>query len=218
MRVLMDLFDGKILRYTFLPLLLSLGFWGVVFLVFGDEIIHWLASYALSFPFGEKISKLIESGGFLVLIVLYYLLTISTLGIFSSFFIDKIVLRINEKHFNCKERQTSFKDTLYGIFVSIKSFLIYAILSLFTFWMLFIPVVNIFYQMVMWTILNKKPLVFDSSYLFFDPREIEKELGIKAWVVVFLTSVVYFVPVISWFGYTIQLIFFSHMVLKKCKT
>jgi hypothetical protein len=82
--------------------------------------------------------------------------------------------------------------------------------------MLFIPVLNIFYQLFMWSILNKKPLVFDSSYLFFDPKKIEKELGIKAWVVVFLTSVVYFIPVVSWFGYTIQLIFMTHVVLKRC--
>jgi hypothetical protein len=162
------------------------------------------------------ISGFVNSAGWIFLILLYYLLTISTLGVFSSLFIDKIVLRINEKHFNCTPKKTTFKDTLYGLWVSVKAFLIYIVLSIFTFWMLFIPVVNIFYQMFMWSVLNKKPLIFDSSYLFFNPKEIEEKLGIKAWLVVFFTSVVYFVPIVSWFGYTIQLIFMSHMVLKKC--
>jgi hypothetical protein len=216
MKVLEDLLDNVILKYTLLPLGMSLIFWGALLIFFGNDILSVIADYSKTLPYGDVISGFINSAGWIFLIVLYYLLSISTLGVFSSLFIDKIVLRINEKHFSCTPRKTTFKDTLYGLWISIKAFLIYIFLSIFTFWMLFIPVVNIFYQMFMWSILNKKPLVFDSSYLFFNPKEIEKELGIKAWLVVFLTSVVYFVPVVSWFGYTIQLIFMSHMVLKRC--
>ncbi len=218
MKLLQDLFDKEILKYTLLPLGISLVFWGILFFLFGDDLLDFLASYSENLPFGSKISDIINSAGWLILVLFYYLLSISTLGVFSSFFIDKIVLRINEKHFHYQVRKISFKDTLYGIWVSIKSFLIYILLSIFTFWMLFIPVVNIFYQLFMWSILNKKPLVFDSSYLFFDPKEVERKLGIKAWIVVFLTSVVYFVPVVSWFGYTIQLIFMTHLVLKTYKS
>ncbi len=217
MKVFADLFDREILKYTLLPLFLSLLFWGIVFFFFGDDIITFLGSYVENVPYGNKISDFIHGAGWLFLAVLYYLLSISTLGVFSSFFIDKIILHINEKHFNCKPRKVSFKDIFYGFWISLKSFFIYFIIFIFTFWILFIPVVNIFYQLFMWSILNKKPLVFDSSYLFFDPIDMEKELGIKAWMVVFLTSVVYFIPVISWFGYTIQLIFMAHIVLKRCK-
>ena len=216
MKALEDLFDRVIIKYTLMPLALSLVFWAVIFLLFGDNLLNLAAQYSKSLPYGDTIASLITSAGWIVLIVLYYLLSIATLGVFSSFFVDHIVLRINEKHFHCKPRKTTWRDTLYGFWISIQSFLIYLILFIFTFWMLFIPVLNIFYQMFMWSVLNKKPLVFDSSYLFFDPRKIEKELGIKAWIVVFITSVVYFIPIVSWFGYTIQLIFMSHLVLKRC--
>jgi len=216
MKVLEDLFDKVVLKYTLLPLGMSLLFWGVLLVLFGSDILNIIANYSKSLPYGDVVSGFVNSAGWIFLIILYYLLTISTLGVFSSLFIDKIVLRINEKHFNCTPRETTFKDTLYGLWVSVKAFLIYIVLSIFTFWILFIPVVNIFYQMFMWSVLNKKPLIFDSSYLFFIAKEIEEKLGIKAWLVVFFTSVVYFVPIVSWFGYTIQLIFMSHMVLKKC--
>ncbi len=218
MKILEDLFDKVIIRYTLLPLFISLVFWGVILILFGGNLLHLIGEYAKVLPYGETIENLINSAGWIVLIILYYLLSISTLGVFSSFFIDHIVLRINEKHFNCTPRETSWKDTLYGLWVSIKAFLIYIVLFIFTFWMLFIPVLNIFYQLFMWSVLNKKPLIFDSSYLFFDPKKIEEELGIKAWIVVFLTSLVYFIPIVSWFGYTIQLIFMCHVVLKKCVT
>lgn len=217
MKILMDLFDKKILKYTLGPLFLSLIFWGVIFFFFGDNLLNLAASYSQHFPYGETIAKIVNSAGWIVLILLYYLLSISTLGVFSSFFIDKIVLRINEKHYHLEVRKTDFKDMLKGLYTSFKSFLIYILIFVFTFWVLFIPIVNIFYQLFMWGVLTKKPLVFDSSYLFFNPNEIEQNLGIKGWIVVLLTSLIYFIPFISWFGYTIQLIFMTHLVLKKCK-
>ncbi len=217
MKILEDLFDGKIIKYTLLPLVISIIFWGIIFYLFGDNLLHLISSYAKVLPYGDILEKIINTAGWIVLIILYYLLSISTLGIFSSFFIDKIVLRINEKHYRCTPKNPTFNDTLKGILISLKSFLIYLILFILTFWMLFIPIINVIYQLFMWSILNKKPLMFDSSYLFFDVKEIEKKLGIKAWVVIFLTSLIYFIPIISWFGYTIQLIFVSHLVLRNCK-
>ncbi len=218
MKILEDLFDGKIIKYSLLPLLISIIFWGIIFYFFGDNLLNLLSNYAKVLPYGDVLVNIINSTGWIVLLLLYYLLTISTLGVFSSFFIDHIVLRINEKHYNCTPKKPTLKDTIYGVITSIKSLLLYLVLFILSFWMLFIPVVNIFYQMFMWSILNKKPLIYDSSYLFFDVRKIEKKLGIKAWVVVFLTSFIYFIPIISWFGYTFQLIFISHLVLKHCKS
>jgi hypothetical protein len=82
---------------------------------------------------------------------------------------------------------------------------------MFTFWMLFIPVVNVVYQLFMWSVLNKAPLEFDSTYLFkIKPK--------KNFFLVFITSLIYFVPFLSLFGYTFQLIFMTHYNLKKgCK-
>ena len=218
MNILKDMFDKKILKYTILPFIIDLIFWLIIFLFFSDEIISFLKNVVSNLPFGAKIENLIANvGGVILIIALYYVAVISTLGIFSSFFIDKIVLRINELHYNCPTRKVSFKDTLYGVYISIKSFLIYLIIFIFTFYLLFIPVVNIIYQMIMMSILNKKPLVFDSSYLFFEPEEIEKKYNFEIWWRVFLTSFIYLIPFISLFGYTFQLIVITNFVLNKCK-
>jgi len=218
MNAIKDLFDKKILKYTILPFIIDLIFWLIVFLFFSHNIVYFLLSITSHLPFGEKISNLLANIGSVVfIIVLYYVLVIATLGIFSSFFIDKIVLRINEKHYNLTPKQPSFYDTLNGVFVSVKSFLIYLLIFIFTFYLLFIPVVNIIYQMFMMSILNKKPLVFDSSYLFCDPKEIEKKYNFQIWWRVFFTSVIYLIPFVSLFGYTFQLVFITHFVLRNCK-
>ena len=218
MKALADLFDGKILKYTILPLLMSLVFWGLVFYVFSDEIYDFIMMYLSYVPFGESFKNVIATiGSGIIIAIFYYLLVISTLGVFSSLFIDHIVLRINEKHYGCKPKKPTMKDLIEGIKVSVVSFLIYLIIFMFTFFLLFIPVVNVIYQLFMWSILNKKPLVFDSSYLFMDPKTVEKELGAKIWVIVILTSFIYFVPILSLFGYTFQLIFVTHTVLNYCK-
>jgi len=217
MNVIKDLFDKEILKYTIIPFIISLIFWLIVFLFFSHNIIQFLLSIISYLPFVEKISNLIANiGGVILIIVLYYVLVIATLGIFSSFFIDKIVLRINEKHYNLTPKNPSFYDMLKGIFVSIKSFFIYIFIFVFTFYLLFIPVVNIIYQMFMMSILNKKSLVFDSSYLFCNPKEIEKKYNFQLWWRVFFSSIIYLIPFISLFGYTFQLVFIAHFVLKNC--
>ncbi len=208
--MLKDLFDKEILKYTFLPLLLSLGFWGIMFFIFGGNILNFFAYLSTYLPKGDEISNFIKEYGWSVLIFLWYLGVISTIGLFSSFFIDKIVLRIN-RHYNCPVKKVNFKDTLKGVFISLKAFFIYLIIFMFTFWMLFIPVVNVVYQLFMWSVLNKAPLEFDSTYLF-------KIKPNKNFFLVFITSLIYFVPFLSLFGYTFQLIFMTHYNLKKgCK-
>jgi uncharacterized protein involved in cysteine biosynthesis len=215
MGVFSDFFDKKILKYTFLPFLLSLIFWGVVFFFFKDFIYDVLNVYLAKIPyFGDKVSEVLSAiGSGIVIFLLYYISVISTLGIFSSFFIDKIVERINEKHYNLPKRNVTFKDTVKGVLIALKSFFIYFVIFIFTFFLLFIPIVNIFYQMFMWSVLNKKPLVFDSSYLFTQPEEIEEKYNIKIWTLVFFSSLIYFIPFVSLFGYTFQLILMTHFVL-----
>jgi len=218
MNAIKDLFDKEILKYTILPFLIDLVFWTILFFFFSNNITQFLLSIVSHLPFGEKISNLLANVGSVILVVvLYYVLVVATLGIFSSFFIDKIVLRINEKYYNLAPKKTSFSDALKGVFISIKSFFVYLIIFIFTFYLLFVPIVNIFYQMFMMSILNKKPLLFDSSYLFCDFKEIEKKYNFKIFLIVFLTSVIYIIPLLSLFGYTFQLIFVTHFVLKKCK-
>lgn len=56
--------------------------------------------------------------------------------------------------------------------------------------------------MFLLTILNKKPLVFDSSYLFLEPEKIEKENKWKINLLVFFSTFIYFFPFVSLIGYT----------------
>lgn len=218
MNAFKDLFDKKILKYTILPFFIDLIFWFIVYLFFSDKIISFFVNLLGYFPFTDKISQSIGNiGGILLTVLFYYISVISTLGIFTSFFIDKIVLRINEKYFNLSYKNASFKDTLKGVYVSLKSFLVFILIFIFTFYLIFVPVVNIFYQIFMLSVLNKKPLVFDSSYLFINPKKIEEKFNVKIWLLVITTSVIYLIPIISLFGYTFQLIFIAHFVLKKIK-
>ena len=218
MNAFKDLFDAKILKYTVLPFFIDLIFWFFVYLFFSNKIISFFVFLLNQLPFGEHFSQTAGNiSGIVLTVLFYYISVISTLGIFTSFYIDKIVLRINEKHFNLKPKIPGFKDTLKGVFVSIKAFFIFLIIFVFTFYLIFVPVVNIFYQIFMMSILNKKPLVFDSSYLFCESKLIEEKYNLKIWMLVIITSVIYLIPIISLFGYTFQLVFISHFILKKLK-
>lgn len=142
--MLKDFFDKQILKYTFLPFLISIIFWAVIFLVFKNFIYEFIFSYISYLPFSNAINQILSGiGSGIVILVLYYFSVISTLGVFSSFFIDKIVLRISEKYYNCPVREIKLKDNVKGIWISLKTFFIYFIVFVFTFFLLFIPVINI---------------------------------------------------------------------------
>jgi len=213
--ILNDLFDREILKYSLLPLFISVVFWGVVFYVFSGDIEHLILSYLSHVPFGESIKSLLAKiGTGLVLVVLYYEAVIVSISLISSFFVDKVVLRINEKYYNLPTKEVPLID---GIVVSLKGVFYFLLVLIFTFYFFFIPVVNLFYQAFLFAISSKKPLIFDTVSHFCDYKKFEKKHNLPLWVIVYLTSFVYFIPIVSLFGYTLQLIVVSHYSLKKCK-
>ena len=103
-----DLFDSKIIKYSSAPLFLSILFWGIVFYFFSDNIVNLVNSYISYLPFGESINNILSSvGSTIVLMFLYYEAVILSIGVFSSFFVDKITKRINEKYYNLPVKETS---------------------------------------------------------------------------------------------------------------
>ena len=213
--ILKDLFDSKIIKYALMPFFISMLVWGVVFFIFSDDILNVVSSYLSALPFGSSVNEWISNiGGVLLLVFLYYQLVIISTSLFSAFFVEKIVLHINSKYYNKSVRESSLKE---GIIVSLKAIVAYILLFIFTFYLLFVPVVNIFYQLFLWSVATKKPLVFDSASLFCDYKSFEKKHNIKIWLIVFFTSLIYFIPVISMFGYSFSLIVMTHFVLKNCK-
>jgi len=212
---LTDLFDSKIIKYSFAPLFISIVFWGVLFYAFSGNIVDFIHAYISYLPFGESINNILTGiGSTIVLMFLYYELVILSIGVFSSFFVDKITLRINEKYYNLPIQQTSLIE---GVLVSLKGMINFIIFFALTFYLLFVPVVNIFYQVFLWSLAIKKPLVFDSAALFCDYKKFERKNNLKIWTLIFLTSFIYFIPILSFFGYTLQLIIMTHFVLNKCK-
>ncbi|ACM93159.1 hypothetical protein NAMH_1118 [Nautilia profundicola AmH] len=211
-----DLFDSKIIKYSFAPLFISVVFWGIVFYFFSGNIVELIHAYVSYLPFGENINNILTSvGSTIVLMFLYYELVILSIGVFSSFFVDKITARINEKYYGLPVKETSLIE---GILVSLKGILNFVIFFILTFYLLFVPVVNIFYQVFLWSLAIKKPLVFDSSAMFCDYKEFEKKNNLKIWILIFFTSFIYFIPILSFFGYTLQLIIMTHFVLSKCSS
>jgi len=215
LNIIKDLFNTKILKYIVAPFFISLIFWGVVFYFFSDNIVNLVMFYVSFLPFTESINKIIANiGSFIILVFLYYQLVIISLGFFSSFFVEKIVKYINNKYYHLPEKKINLIE---GVVVSLKGIVQFLLIFAFTFYLLFIPIINIFYQLFLWSIANKKALVFDSASLFCDYKEIEKRYNINIWILVFITSIIYFIPIISLFGYAFQLIIVTHFILKKCK-
>ena len=154
MNIIKDLFNTKILKYIVAPFFISLIFWGAVFYFFSDNIVNLVMLYVYFLPFGESVNKFIANiGSFIILFFLYYQLVIISLGFFSSFFVEKIVKYINNKYYHLPEKKINLIE---GMIVSLKGMVQFLLIFAFTFYLLFIPIIYIFYQLFLWSMLIKK--------------------------------------------------------------
>jgi len=186
----------KYAMVSFLILLASALFWGVVWVFEGDYIYAQFLKLMTWLPF-ETVEKGIAA--LIGLYIIYNAVVVSML-FFTSIFSEAIVEDIEIREFANDEvvRDNVFKTIRY----TIKDSLIFAILSLLALPLLVVPVVNILVQVVLWIWLVKNTIGYDA--LSLSHKNVDKELFKKykkdIYIISFITVMFNFVPVLNIFG------------------
>lgn len=213
-----DLFDKKILLTSLIPIIIAAFFWGVVFFVFHTQIHNFILFIISHIPFigtNNFIANLVEAiGG----ILLYYELLIITSVMIAGIVADKIVNRINEKYYHLKTN--GFGSFIGSIVVSLKYNIMFIILFIISLPLMFVPGLNMLVHLILWVILIKEPLFYDSLAMIADKKEyftIKKRYKFSILVLSFILAALFLIPLFGVFVYIIQLILFTHFNLNKLK-
>ncbi|GEM_PF-2162101 len=216
-RSLKDFFDKKILLISIVPMLISAVVLGSILLIFSNnihEFFIWIMSH-IPFINGELVAGITQ--GLFVILIFYELIIISSV-LFVGIVTDSVVDRINAKHYNLEKR--GFGTLLGSMAKAIKSNIIFIILFIILIPTLFIPFLNILIHLLLWSILIKEPMFYDSLAFYANKEEFEQikqKNKFKIWFISFVSSALFLLPMIGVFLYVLQLIIFTHFNLQNLK-
>ncbi len=212
-----DFFDKKILLLSFIPMLVSASIIGFIFFLFSGTIhgfFIWVISH-IPFISGDLVVSVTQS--FFGVIVFYELMIISSV-LFVGIVADGVVDRINEKYYHLEKR--GFGTFSGSMFKAIKSNILFIVLFMVLLPTMFIPFFNIFIHLLLWSILIKEPMFYDSLSFYATKTEfnnIKKRYKLQTWIISFISAALFLIPVFGVFLYILQLIIFTHFNLKNLK-
>ncbi len=214
---LKDFLDKRILFLSVVPLFISALVIGLLFFIFSNKIHQffiWVTAY-IPFVNSTSIAEFTQS---IVSIGVFYELMVMMSVLFAGIVADKIADRINKKHYQIKKQ--GFGTFTGSIVTAIKANLLFVLLLILLIPTLFIPGVNIVVHILLWSVLIKSPLFYD-SLAFYASREqfdhIKKDNKVRIILLSLFSASLFFIPVLGVFLYIFQLILFIHFNLKNLK-
>lgn len=216
LRAIKDLFDKKIFVTSLIPIIVAALFWGVVFFIFHTQINDFIVYLVSHIPFvGDSswLKDIIEAvGGVLI----YYQLLILTSVLIVGLIADKIVDTINDKYYHLKKE--GFGTILGSLSISLKQNAIFIILFLILIPTMFVPLLNILVNLLLWMILIKKPMFYDSISMYATKDEYATLLQndkMSITMITMLSASLFLIPILGVFVYILQLLIFTHFNLKR---
>ena len=167
-----DLFDKRILFTSLVPIVIAALFWGFIFFMFHGSVNNFLTWIIQHIPFvgdAQWLKDIIASVGG---IFIYYELLIITSVMIVGMVADKIIDIINNKYYHNEKR--GFGTVAESILVALKQNVIFLVLFVLLLPAMFVPVLNIFVHIFLWSILIKKPTFYDSIAIYATKDEFKK--------------------------------------------
>ncbi|MCD6211423.1 MAG: EI24 domain-containing protein [Sulfurovum sp.] len=186
-------------KYTSFSIWVILGsavFWSVVWFFKGEYFYHQFLQLLTWLPF-ETVEKGIA---FLIAFYFIYNAIVVSMIFLASVFSKPLMSSVEKRHF--KEDDVVRDHTFKIVGYTLKDSALYLIASLIAFPLLFIPVINILVQTVLWNYLVKDTMSYDAAALVYeevDTKEIKgkwKGLG----TISFVSILFNFVPILNFFG------------------
>ena len=136
------------------------------------------------------------------------------ISIVTSFMIEPLLIKLAQKHYP-DTKVVGTPNITTSLLLSLKSAMMMFIIFMFTFPVMFIPLVGAVYMLWLWSILLKKPTIYDVSSLFIeDKKEIKKRIK-KSSMLAMIAAAFNYIPVLNIFAAVFAQILFLHHILGK---
>ena len=194
----------------------SILLWIILLWASWDLYAGMIATYIQKIPFVGSWEWFQSSGAFLTALILGYMLIIITISIFTSLYSEPLLIKLAKKHYPNISIVGSPNITT-SVILSIKAGFIFLLLFLFTFPLIFIPILGQIWMLWLWSLLIKEPTAYDVAPLFIADKKKVKEKTKKSGIIAMIASLFNYVPVLNIFAPVFAQILFLHNILGKEK-
>ena len=213
---------SDILSPTVLSFILKVGFGSILFWVLTlwfswDLYEQIIAGYIQKIPFVGNWEWFQSSGAFLAAIIVGYMLVIITVSILTSLYSEPILIELAKKHYPGKTVVGS-PAIATSVYLSIKAGIVFLLLFLFTFPLIFVPILGQVWMLWLWSLLIKEPNTYDVGSLFIADKQQIKAQKKKAWLTAMVASLFNYIPVLNIFAPLFGQIMFLHYLLGRRNT
>ncbi len=195
-----------VLKVTLISLAITFGLlWGAK-----DSLNGFIVSYLSWIPW----EWLQTTGASVASIAIAYMIFIIIISMVTSFMVEPLLIKLAKKHYP-KVPVVGTANITTSILLSLKSAMIFFLIFIFTFPIMFIPLVGAVYMLWLWSILLKTPTMHDVSSLFISDKKELKEKRKKTTMLSMIAAGFNYIPVLNIFAAVFAQILFLHHILGK---
>ena len=204
-----DMFSGTVLFFVLKVTLISLVITAILLWLVSDSLNSFVISYLTWIPW-EWVQT---SGAAVASIAISYMVFIMMISIVTSFLVEPLLIKLAKKHYPDVE-VVGRPNISTSLLLSLKSAMTMFIIFIFTFPVMFIPLVGAVYMLWLWSILLKKPTIYDVSSLFISNKEEKKEKTKNLTMLAMIAAGFNYIPVLNIFSAVFAQILFLHKILE----
>jgi hypothetical protein len=194
-----------VIKVTFIATIIT---YGIVVWIIGDNINSFIASYLSWIPW----QWLQSTGAKVASMAIAYMIFIIMISIVTSFMIEPLLIELAQKHYP-QIKVVGTPNVITSILINIKSALMMFIIFIFTFPVMFIPLVGAVYMLWLWSLLLQKPTIYDVSSLFIKDKKEIKNRTKKTTTLAMIAAAFNYIPILNIFAAVFAQILFLHHIL-----
>ncbi len=207
-----DIFSSTVLLFVAKITIISIAVTAVVIWLLAGILTSFIVSYLSWIPW-EWVQT---AGASVATVAIAYMLFIIVLSIMTSLMVEPLLIQLAKKNYP-DSPVVGTANMSRSVLLSLRSGFIFLILFLFTFPIMFIPLVGAVWMLWLWSILLKAPTFYDVSSLFISNKAQRKEKRKKLTLLSMVAAGFNYIPVLNIFAPVFAQILFLHHILGKEK-
>jgi uncharacterized protein involved in cysteine biosynthesis len=206
-----DLLSREVVLYVVKTALLSMVLSIVIIWLFWENLTNMISAFLSWVPW----EWLQHTGAGIVNILLIYILFIIIVSLLTSLTSEKLLKKLASKHY--PDIATSgTPDITTSLLLTLKATGLFLLLFIPSLPLIFVPIIGQVIVLYLWSILIKKPTIYDVSALFGAEEQIDT--GKKATSLAMIASLFNYVPILNIFTPVFAQVLFLHYALSYSKS
>ena len=203
-----DLFSTTVLAFIAKTTLISLLLTAAIAWLFGSRVSSFVKHYLTWIPW-EWVQT---TGASVAVIAVAYMLFVAIHAVVTSFMVEPLLATLAQKHYpNAPVVGTPSITT--SLLISLRSAVVFLVVFLFTFPLMFIPLLGAVYMLWLWSILIKAPTIHDVGSMFITDKKVLKARSSKTTLLAMIAAGFNYIPLLNIFSPVFAQILFLHRIV-----